>query len=306
MAPVIAVASGKGGTGKTTVAVNLALAFGREVALADCDVEEPNAHLFLGNPGNGGQGGVRPKESIDEEVFEETETVSLPIPKVDESRCDGCGECSRFCQYKAIVSFGSTALVFPEMCHGCGGCAQICPRQAIVEVDHRIGVIGTKRVGPVTLVQGRMDIGMTMAPPMIRAVKRRVERSNDRNPIIIDAPPGAACPAMAALRGADGAVLVTEPTPFGLHDLRLAIEAIREMALPFGVVVNRVGVGDHRVHSHCLREGIPIFAEIPDDRRIAEAYSRGERIIQALPEYRGLFVDLAARVMRSFGGRGGK
>jgi len=269
---ILAIASGKGGTGKTTVSVNLARTIGSAVQLLDCDVEEPNAHLFL----RGSQTG--------------TDVVSIPIPEVDESLCDACGECGRFCRYHAIVSFGSSPLVFPELCHGCGGCTLVCPRGAIREAGRRVGVVETQEVDGITLVQGRLDIGVAMAPPLIRAVKSRMK--NKGMTVILDAPPGTSCPVIATLRGADFVLLVTEPTPFGLHDLQLAVEMVRELGIPFGVVVNRMGIGDNRVHVFCREQEIPILLEIPDDRRIAEAYSRGELIVDALPEYRSHFATL--------------
>lgn len=269
---ILAVASGKGGTGKTTVSVNLAKVCGAGVQLADCDVEEPNAHLFL-------EGFVR-----------ESEIVAIPVPSVDESLCNACGECGRFCEYHAIVSFGTVPLVFPEMCHGCGGCAMVCPEKAIVEVEKRIGVVETMEVGSIMLVQGRLDVGVPMAPPLIRAVKARL-RSDVSS--ILDAPPGTSCPVIATIRGSDFVLLVTEPTPFGLHDLKLAVDMIRELRIPCGVVVNRVGIGDDRVHTFCRERNVPILAEIPDDRRIAEAYSRGKLVVDALPEYRRTFENLS-------------
>jgi MinD superfamily P-loop ATPase len=268
---ILAVASGKGGTGKTTVSVNLAKVYGAGIQLLDCDVEEPNAHLFL------------------EGVVRGSEVVAIPIPRVDETLCNGCGECGRFCEYHAIVSFGTVPLVFPEMCHGCGGCAMVCPEKAIVEIDKRIGVVETIDAGSITLIQGRLDVGLPMAPPLIRAVKTRL-RSDV--PAILDAPPGTSCPVIATLRGADFVLLVTEPTPFGLHDLTLAVDMIRELRIPCGVVVNRVGIGDDRVHAFCKEKDIPVLGEIPDDRRIAEAYSRGKLVVDALPEYRGSFEKL--------------
>ena len=274
---ILAIASGKGGTGKTTVAVNMARTLDSEILLLDCDVEEPNAHLFL-------------KGSTEAE-----ETVSIPVPHVDESLCDGCGKCGSFCAYHAIVSFGTVPLVFPEMCHGCGGCTRVCPTKAIRETDRRIGVVETIRAGNITLIQGRLDVGVAMAPPLIRAVKAHLRGSL---PAILDAPPGTSCPVIATLRDVDFVTLVTEPTPFGLHDLKLAVETVRELGTPFGVVINRAGVGDDRVHAYCIAEAIPILAEIPDDRRIAEAYSRGELIVDALPEYRALFLDLIGKTMR--------
>jgi len=265
---IIAVASGKGGTGKTTIAVNLAYALDRDVQLLDCDVEEPNAQLFLKG------------------ALLSTEEVTIPIPQIDASLCNGCGECSRFCEYNAIVSYGTMPLVFADMCHGCGGCMKVCPPQAIREVDHRIGVIETFSAGKITLIQGKLDIGAAMAPPLIRAVKLKMD---NRIPILLDAPPGTSCPVITTLRGADFVALVTEPTPFGLNDLILAVETVREMDLPFGVIINRSGSGDARVNFYCADENIPILAEIPDDRKIAEAYSRGELIGKVFPEYRLIF-----------------
>ncbi|MCU0639717.1 MAG: ATP-binding protein [Candidatus Krumholzibacteria bacterium] len=275
-AKTVAVASGKGGTGKTTVSLNLAKVFGSDVQLLDCDVEEPNDHLFLdGRP-------------------EQQEIVAIKVPDVDDTLCDGCGECGRFCEYSAIVSFGAKAIVFPEMCHGCGGCMMVCPKKAISEVDRRIGVVETIQSGEITLIQGRLDVGVAMAPPLIREVKSRLRGGI---PAILDAPPGTSCPVIATLRGTDFVVLVTEPTPFGLHDLELAVEMVREIGIPFGVVVNRVGIGDDRVREFCAMENIPILLEIPDDRRIAEAYSRGKLIVDALPEYTGLFKSLIGKIM---------
>lgn len=276
----VAIASGKGGTGKTTVAVNLARVLGAPVQLLDCDVEEPNVHLFLKGTGRG--------EDI----------VTIPVPEVDESLCDACGECSRFCQYHALVSFGTKPLFFPEMCHGCGGCTKVCPKKAIREQGRRIGVVETMQTGNITLVTGRLDVGVAMAPPLVRAVKTRLQENTTA---ILDAPPGTSCPVIAAIRGADFVVLVTEPTPFGLHDLKLAAGMVREIGIPFGVVVNRVGVGDDRVHRFCREQDIPILLEIPDDRRIAEAYSRGELVVEALPGYRDHFLRLWERITMTEG-----
>lgn len=272
---ILAIASGKGGTGKTTLAVNLVRFLGPEARLLDCDVEAPNAGLFLGGP------------------VESTEVVTVPVPVVDESLCDGCGACGRLCRYGAIVSFGTAPLLFPEMCHGCGGCALVCPRRAIREVGRRIGAIETVRAGDRTLVQGRLDVGGVLTPTLIRAVR---ERASGPGPVVIDAPPGTSCPMVTAIRGADFVLLVTEPTPFGLHDLTLAVETVRTLGLPLGIVVNRVGIGDNRVHDYARGEGLPILLEIPDDRKIAEAYARGQVIVDACPEYASLFRGLAARI----------
>jgi MinD superfamily P-loop ATPase len=270
----IAIASGKGGTGKTTVSVNLARTMGVPVQLLDCDVEEPNAHLFLA--------GNKVKEEI----------VTIPIPQVDEALCDGCGECSKFCEYHAIVTFGTAPLIFPEMCHGCGGCTRVCPKKAISEVGRRIGVVETRRSENITLIGGRLDVGVAMSPPLIRAVKEGMQ--NDL-PAILDAPPGTSCPVIAAIRDTDLVLLVTEPTPFGLNDLALAVDMVRELKIPFGVIVNRMGSGDDRIHDYCGKENIPVLLEIPDDRRIAEAYSRGILMVDALPEYRNQFQSLISK-----------
>lgn len=276
----ISVASGKGGTGKTTVSVNLARTMAIPVQLLDCDVEEPNAHLFLKS------------NEVKEEI------VTIPVPQVNESLCDGCGECSKFCEYHAIVTFGTAPLIFPEMCHGCGGCALVCPPKAISETGRRIGVVETRRSEDITLISGRLDIGVAMAPPLIRAVKEHLQNNGTS---ILDAPPGTSCPVITSVRDTDMVLLVTEPTPFGLHDLMLAVEMVRELQLPFGVIVNRMGSGDERVQAYCRRESIPILLEIPDDRRIAWHYSRGVLMVDALPEYRELFKTLLQKIWYQIG-----
>jgi MinD superfamily P-loop ATPase len=271
---MLAIASGKGGTGKTTLAVNIALSLTSPVQLLDCDVEEPNAHLFLN---------ATPLQQ---------EVVTIPVPEIDPTRCKACGECSRFCQYNAVAALPTGPLVFPELCHGCGGCGRVCPNNAIRERGQRIGVVEILEAGHVTLIQGRLDVGVAMAPPLIRAVRARQQQGV---PVILDSPPGTSCPVIAALCGAQAVILVTEPTPFGLHDLTLAVAMVRALHLPFGVVVNRAGVGDERVQRFCQAEGIPLLLEIPDDRRIAEAYSCGTPVVRALPEYRRLFLCLYER-----------
>jgi MinD superfamily P-loop ATPase len=272
---IIAVASGKGGTGKTTIAVGLALAAEEEVRLLDGDVEEPNAHLFL-------KPDIRYRE-----------TLGVPVPKVDPEKCTGCGRCAEFCRFNAIAALKSGAMVFAELCHGCGGCAIVCPSGAISETSREVGVLETGNAGAIAFVHGRLRVGEAMSPPLIRAVKKHAaaDRLN-----IIDAPPGTSCPVIAAVGGADVCLLVTEPTPFGLHDLTLAVEMVRELGVPFGVAVNRSDIGDRRVHDYCRAESIPLLFELPNDRRIAEAYSRGEPVLSALPEYRERFVALLNRL----------
>jgi MinD superfamily P-loop ATPase len=265
---IIAVASGKGGTGKTTVATNLAwvaAAERRDVWYLDCDVEEPNGHLFL-----------KPQ-------IERSEPVTLAVPEVDVEKCTLCGQCGEICQYSAIVCIGQKVLTFPGLCHACGGCWLVCPEGAIREVAREVGVVEQGRAGKVDFVHGRLRIGEARAMPAIRAVKQHIP---EKGFVILDAPPGTSCPVIETIRGSDLVLLVTEPTPFGLHDLQLAVETVRQLDLPLSVVINRSDVGDARVRNWCLDEGIEILAEIPDDRRVAEAYSRGEIIAENLPSYR--------------------
>ncbi len=272
---IVAIASGKGGTGKTTLAVNLAASLDEEVQLLDCDVEEPNCHLFLGAE------------------LDHCTRAGVPVPVVDSKLCTSCGECSDICRFNALAVTKTGVLLFPELCHGCGGCTLVCPEQAISESVRTIGVVAEGRAGSVSLVHGRLDIGEAMAPPLIRAVKARTKLQGT---VLVDAPPGTSCSMITTIRGCDVVMLVTEPTPFGLNDLELAVGAVRALAIPFVVVINRDGVGDDRVERYCAQEGISILARIPDDRRIAEAYSRGELVVRALPSTIPLFRDLAARL----------
>ncbi|MGB2986377.1 MAG: ATP-binding protein [Phycisphaerae bacterium] len=270
----IAVASGKGGTGKTTVATNLAYVAsrnGRSAAYLDCDVEEPNGHIFL-----------KPE-------ITHREPVGTLIPRVDEEKCSLCGKCAKICQYSAIVCLGEKVLVFPELCHACGGCRLVCPEDAIAEVLREMGLLETGRAGAIQFVQGTLNIGEAMSPPVIKAVKAAAPKAEL---VITDAPPGTSCPVIESIRDCDFVLLVTEPTPFGLNDLRLAVELTRTLELPFGVVINRADVGDRAVHLYCRKERIKVLAEIPDDRRIAEAYSRGEMVCEVLPDYQSLFAQL--------------
>jgi len=301
---IVTVASGKGGTGKTTVAVSLALSLATEQEsvtafsakphranplLLDCDVEEPNSALFL-------------KQLMLPSTTWDRREVGQLIPEVDSDKCTYCRRCAEVCQYNAIAVVGEKVLVFAELCHGCGSCTLNCPEEAIREVLNVTGVIERSSNGPVEFAQGTMNVGEPMAVPIIRQLKRWVippDASNsfggtpgDR-PVILDAPPGTACPVVESMRGANFVLMVTEPTPFGLHDLRLAVEVARdELGLPVGVVVNRDGVGDRGVDEYCKAEGIPILMRISLDRRIAEAYSEGVPLVEALPEYRVRFIEL--------------
>ena len=274
----IAIASGKGGTGKTTVAVHLAAMLaeqGLAVQYIDCDVEEPNGHIFL-----------KPE-------IEHTEEVGILVPVIDKNKCTACGKCADACEYNAIAVL-KTAMVFPELCHGCGGCLLACPAGAIQEQPRTIGVVETGRSGKISFAQGRLHVGEPMPPPLIRAVKRT--RQADAI-TILDAPPGTSCPVVATVRDADFVVLVTEPTPFGLNDLRLAVELVRQLGRTFGVVINRADIGDDAVRLFCEKDGIPVLAEIPNDRRVAEAYSRGEMAANAIPTFHHALSRLAARIM---------
>jgi len=255
----IVIASGKGGTGKTTLSVNLATALAgeRAVGLLDCDVEEPNCHLYL-----------RPSFAL-------TQPVGAPIPVVDEGLCTGCGLCARACAFHALLALPGVPLLLPELCHNCGVCTYVCPEEAISEVDREIGLLGSGEVDGLYLRWGLLNVGEARSTPLVRAVKN-LAGAPPLDTVIIDAPPGVACPAVEAMRDTDFAVLVTEPTPFGLHDLELAVETTRQLSIPCGIVINRAGIGDGRVHDYCAREDVPILLEIPDDRRMAEACSRGE------------------------------
>ena len=270
---IIAVASGKGGTGKTTVAVNLALSL-PNVQVLDCDVEEPNSHIFL-NPVN--------------EVVKPAYTL---VPTVNYDRCDYCGKCAAACEYNALVVVPQKeVMVFPELCHGCGLCSLVCPQDAISEKTREIGVIKTGKSsdGSVDLVYGVLNIGEVMATPLIDQVKAEL---NPEKTVIIDVSPGTACPVIAAVQGSDYCVLVTEPTPFGLYDLRLAIGVLRVLKIPFGVVINKAGIGDRKVYEHCEKEGIPILLEIPYDRRIARCYSEGVPFVKEMPEWKERFAGI--------------
>ncbi len=268
---IISVASGKGGTGKTTIATSLALSLG-EVQFLDCDVEEPNAHIFL-------------KPQIRERI-----PVGIPVPKVDESRCTFCGKCAQVCEFNAIVVIKKKVLVFPDLCHGCGGCTYICPEAAIREVEKPIGVIEKGRAGTIDFIHGVLNIGEPMAPPLIRQVKKQIDHTCAC--VIIDASPGTSCPVVEAVNGSDFCVLVTEPTPFGLNDLTLAVAMLSKLAIPCGVVINCADIGDDEVVKYCKREGIPVLMTIPWDRKIAAAYSTGMPLVEALPHYTGSFSRL--------------
>jgi MinD superfamily P-loop ATPase len=276
----IAIASGKGGTGKTTVAVNLAmaLAISERTVLADCDVEAPNASLFF-------------TETLREEP------TTVPSYRFDLSLCDGCEKCVEACRFHCIAMAGEKPVFFADMCHGCGGCLLACPRGAIEERSRENGVIGRWENDRLILLEGRLNVGEAMAVSVIETVKRRAEHLDARR-ILYDCPPGTACPMLAAVKGADFVILVTEPTPFGLNDLILAVESVRLLRLPLGVVINRHGSGNSAVEKYCESEGIEILHRIPDDRNVAQLYSRGKSAFEAMPYYRDCFLQLAREVTR--------
>jgi MinD superfamily P-loop ATPase len=272
---IISVASGKGGTGKTTVATNMASALGQGVRLLDCDVEEPNAHLFL-NP-----------------VLGQAEEVTTFIPEIDDDLCTGCKKCAEICRFRALAVVAGKVLVFPELCHSCGGCMEVCEEGAVLDGSRILGTVESGVAGNVQFSHGRLRVGEAMSPPLIQ----KVRSINENNGItIIDAPPGTSCPVIAATKGADFVLMVTEPTPFGLHDLKLGVEAVKTLGIPCGLVINRSDIGDEGVREYAAKEDIPVLLEIPFDRKIAEAYSVGKLIIEVLPEWADKFRDLYNRI----------
>ena len=279
---IISVASGKGGTGKTTVAVNLTLSIG-DAQLLDCDVEEPNAHLFL-NP-----------------EVEGIEPVYVMIPEVDKEKCSFCRKCADFCAFNALFVIGKDpekglegdTILFPNLCHGCGGCIFVCPENAISEGKREVGRIIEAKKGDIGVVYGELNIGEPMPVPVIKAVKSRIDTGRT---VIIDCPPGTSCPVIHSIHGSDYCILVTEPTPFGFHDLKLMVEVVKELDIPFGVVINKEGIGDERVYKYCRSEGIEILAGIPYERRIAELYSGGIPFVTQIEEWKSKFYEIFEKI----------
>jgi MinD superfamily P-loop ATPase len=272
---IISIASGKGGTGKTMVATNLAVSLGSMVQLLDCDVEEPNAHLFM------------------QPVFDLTETVTTPVPEVDMDKCTFCGKCGDICQFKAIVVVGETVLPFEELCHSCGGCMAVCPEDAITEKGRELGVIQKGHRNGVEFIHGKLRVGEAMSPPLINKV---LSYTDPARLTIVDAPPGTSCPVIESMKNADFVLLVTEPTPFGLYDLKLAVGAVNILDIPCGLVINRSDLGDKKVKEYADQENLPILMEIPFDRQIAETYSRGELVVEAMPEWKEKFFELYQKI----------
>ena len=274
---IISIASGKGGTGKTTIATNLAVALGTDVNLLDCDVEEPNDHIF-----------IQPK-------ITHTEKVSLKVPQVDMNKCSLCGKCQEICQFQAIVVVGTTVLTFPELCHSCGGCMEVCPENAITEIDREMGIFEAGTRNGVAFAYGRLFVGQVMAVPAIERVRAAVQPDKVN---IIDAPPGTSCPVISSVKDTDFLILVTEPTPFGLNDLKLAVGMVKILAIPHGIVINRSDLGDEKVKEYAKEENIPILMEIPFDRQIAETYSKGKLLVEELPEWKERFIHLYEDVVK--------
>lgn len=276
---IITIASGKGGTGKTTVATNLAASISEKVQVLDCDVEEPNSHIFL-------------QPEVTEQI-----KVHTMVPMVDLTLCTYCGKCAEICQFSAIAQFGEALLTFPEMCHSCEGCMMVCPENAITKGKRELGYLIKGKGNGIDLTYGNLRVGEAMSPPLIEKVKEHID---DNIINIIDAPPGTSCPVIAALRNSDFVLLVTEPTPFGLNDLVLAVETVRTLGLPFGIVINRCDTGNEETKNYAKRERIPILMEIPDKREIAVNYSKGILMINAIPEmkdqFRSLYTDIRNRL----------
>jgi MinD superfamily P-loop ATPase len=275
----ISIASGKGGTGKTLVATSLAVSLAsqaeKQITIADCDVEEPNAYLFF-----------------PERTLLERKECRVPIPVIDEAKCTHCGKCADFCAYHAMAVLPQTVLLFPELCHGCGGCTIICPEKAVSETSRSVGEIFRARSDGLQIIWGELLVGEARTTPLIKAVK---DGAGD-GMVIVDCPPGTSCSLVESVRGTDFCLLVTEPTPFGLYDLDIALKVLDKMNIPCGVLVNKSGMGDRKVYEYLERRNIPLLMEIPLDRKIAELYSRGEIFAEKMPEWKAEFAGMARRI----------
>lgn len=285
---IIAMASGKGGTGKTTVTASLAAVWPNPVLALDLDVEAPNLHLFL-NP-----------------EIEIQEVIPIEVPRVDPERCTACGDCAELCQFKALSVLGERLLVFGEMCHSCGGCFEVCPEKALIPGRREIGEVLQGRCASGAFLMGRLRVGEAMSPPLIRETMRRARMAQQERvcDILLDGPPGTSCPAVAAVHDADFVVMVTEPTPLGFHDLELAWSAFEKLGKPMGVVINRTGMGESRDHSILKNHPECLLAEIPYDLELAAAYSRGAIASELSDTWRGRFQSLASKILRRSGAGG--
>lgn len=266
----IAIASGKGGTGKTTLSTNLAsyLAQNTKVVLTDLDVEEPNSGLFLSG-----------------EIIKKEDKFKM-IPEWIEDKCDGCGICQNSCKFNAVLQFGDFISVLPELCHSCYACSELCPTDALPMIPKKMGELTHKILGNLSLIESRLTIGEEQAVPLIKLTNNYVKNNlASVNIQIFDSPPGTSCPVIEATKHVDFVFLITEPTPFGLHDLKLAVDTMREIKKDFAVVINRYGIGNDDVINYCINDGIEIIAKFPNDRRIAELYSKGELLYLKIPEF---------------------
>ena len=275
----LAIASGKGGTGKTTIAVNLALTLEKEnipVQLLDCDVEEPNAHLFL-----------KPQ-------LNHKQNVGIPVPSIDLDQCSFCGCCAEVCAFNALALLKDNVMILAELCHGCGSCTYLCPEKAITEIDRSIGILESGMAGRLSFAHGILNPGEAMSPPLIEAVKKLI---NSDALTIIDAPPGTSCPVVSSVSGCDFCLLVTEPTPFGLNDLDLAYQMVSKLGIPAGVVINRSDIGDGEVEEYCYKNDLPVLQKIPWNLEAARYYARGESAVKHLPEWQGLFRELYENIL---------
>jgi MinD superfamily P-loop ATPase len=294
---IISVASGKGGSGKTTIAVNLALALvgdqKNNVHFLDCDVEEPNAHLFL-NP-----------------LIKKRESIKIPVPEIDYQKCNYCGKCAQVCVYNAIAVTKDKVLVFPELCHSCGACTLFCPQKAINEEGREIGILEEGKSGSISFIGGRLNIGEPMAPPIIKKIKKKsIEKYRNRENedikvkkqyiLLIDVPPGTSCPVIESVKGSDYTILVSEPTPFGLHDLVLAVEVLQKLQIPHGVILNKCDIGNHEVEDYCKENDIPILLFLPLDKEIAIAYSKGMPIVNLNRSYKQNFIQLFQNISKQY------
>jgi len=277
---IITVASGKGGTGKTTIAVSLALSIGKNIQLLDSDVEEPNTHIF-----------IKPK-------INKTENVSIKVPQVDLEKCNFCGKCSSVCAFNAIAVVPWTVNIFTELCHSCGACKYFCPNDAIVEIDKPIGLIEIGEKNEIDFIQGELNVGQAMPTPIIKAIKKHIDHNKHT---IIDAPPGTSCSMVHSVINSNYCVLVTEPTPFGLNDLKLAVDVLMKLKIPCGVIINRCDIGNSEVEKYCQKQDIRILMKIPFSRKIAESYSLGEPLIEALPEYKKAFQKIFIAIENNYG-----
>ena len=272
---IISIASGKGGTGKTTVATSLALSLKEKIQFLDCDVEEPNAHIFL-----------KPE-------FLKEESVKIEIPEIDFSKCDFCGKCAEICAFNSIIVFKEKVLIFENLCHSCGGCKLICSKGAISYKEREIGIVKEGNFNGSFFINGILNLKEPMPTPVIEKVKKHIK---EEKIVIIDSPTGTSCPMIKTVIGSDFCILVTEPTPFGLNDLKLAVDVLRKLKIPFGVIINLVDLGDDKVEKYCKDENIDILLKIPFNRKISNGYSQGISLVDVMPEYKEKFKNLFKKI----------